>query len=162
MAKKKASGSHETLARKKQEKSERLQKKRRVRLLQFGAIAVVAAAVVVVLAVRANRSEQFRQDLSQLGNGVPAAVQVWDVSCPICNQNRANVARIEDDYSDDDLLIRYVDVRTDEGVRFASQYTDRRRQTMLLFDGEGELVDIVTGPIEQQSMRILFDDLAGR
>jgi hypothetical protein len=157
MARKKASGSPQTHERKRQEKAERAARRRRTRLIQAGGVVAVAAAVIVVLTAMTNRREALVQDLSQIGNGVPAVVQVWDITCPICNENRANVERIDQDYSDDELLIRVADMRNDDAVRFAARYTDRRRQTMLFFDGSGELTDIVTGGIEVDTLRSLFD-----
>ena len=157
MAKRKASGSPETQARKQQAKAERARIKRRSRLIYVGAAVAGVLAAIVLLTAMNNRNERLAQDLSQLGEGVPAVVQVWDITCPICNQNKTNVERIDQDYSDDELLVRYVDMRTEEAVRFARRYTQNSRQTMLFFDGAGELTNIVTGPLEVNDLRILFD-----
>jgi hypothetical protein len=88
-----------------------------------------------------NEGDRRVHDLTPVGGGVPAVVQVHDITCPICSELRANVASIEDEFSEDDLLIRVADIATDEGLAFARRYTANRRVTLLYFDGEGNLVD---------------------
>lgn len=157
MAAKKSSGSPQSRARKNEQKRERAQQKRRAIWIRVGAVAVVAAAAVIVVVAVANRRAESARDLSQIGQGVPAVVQVHDVTCPICTDLRANVRRIEREYDDATLLVRVADIRDEDGLAFATRYTGARRQTLLFLDGEGNLVDERAGLLEVESLRTLFD-----
>jgi hypothetical protein len=154
--KQKAQGSPETRARKSEEKQQRKARRRRNRTVAIGAV-----GALVVLATGAglymyNRGEDQVRDLSAVGRGVPAVVQVHDATCPICSELRANVERIDHGFSEDELLIRVADVHTDAGVEFAARYTTARRATLLFIDGDGELVDVHTGALEPADLELLF------
>lgn len=135
----------------------RAEQKRRALWIRVGAAAAIVAVAAVVLIAASSRRAARAHDLSQIGTGVPAVVQVHDVTCPICTDLRANVRRIERDYDDETLLVRVADIRDDDGLAFAARYTDQRRQTLLFLDGEGNLVDQRVGLLEVESLRTLFD-----
>ena len=161
-----SSGSHESLERKRAEKALRARRRK-----QKSVIRAVAVAAVIVVAgggalfaynQAANQRESHARDLSAIGTGVPAVVQVHDVTCPVCTELRANVERIEDDFSDADLLIRVADIRVDEGLAFARRYTTARRATLLFIDGDGELVDVQSGMQSAADLRRAFEQHATR
>ena len=102
------------------------------------------------------------RDLSNVGRGVPSIVQVHDVQCPVCSELRRNVERVARDFSDEDLVIRIADIRSDDGLAFASRHTTARCTTLLFIDGEGELVDIRSGLQSEESLRRDFEEHAGR
>ncbi|MGM0673550.1 MAG: hypothetical protein ACQETQ_02515 [Spirochaetota bacterium] len=138
-------GSPASRKRKQQEKAQRAHRRRRNRLVLAGAavVLVLIAGGGVLYGLR--QSEEQVRDLSAVGDGVPAVVQVHDSTCPVCNELRGNVASIEDEFTDDELLIRVADVHTDDGVDFAADYTTARQATLLFIDGDGELLDVQTG-----------------
>jgi len=145
------SGAPQTHARKRAEKERRARIRRRNQLAVVAIVTVLLAAGVVATIAAVERSEEQLRDLSAVGQGVPAIVQVHDTTCPVCTQLRANIERIEDEFSDDELVIRLADVHSDEGLRFVGRYTTQRRVTLLFFDGDGELTDVQTGlqPVSQ-------------
>lgn len=130
---------------------------RRRRRVVFGVAGVVLAfgAVAAVFAVM-NVQDRRAGDLSLVGNGVPAVVQVHDIACPVCNELRDNVQSIEDEFSDDDLVIRVADIATDEGLAFARRHTANRRVTLLFLDGDGNLVDEQVGLRSPEELRVAF------
>ncbi len=157
MATKQQAGSHITQARKRQEKADRKRRRNRRRLLLGIGAAVVVAAGVVVTIVLSAAAENRAYDLSGIGDGVPAVVQVHDATCPICSELRANVRRIEGEFSDEALLVRVADIHTSAGLDFAARYTNERRRTLLFIDGNGELVDVQTGLQDVAALRRSFE-----
>ncbi len=149
-------GSPDTQARKREEKARRQQRRRRNRVLIIVAVLVVVAAAGGWGLYAYNQGEERIRDLTAVGTGVPAVVQVHDSTCPVCSELRANVESIEDGYSEEELLIRIADVHTDEGVAFAARHTTARRATLLFLDAEGELVDVRSGAIPPEDLRLLF------
>jgi hypothetical protein len=131
--------------------------RRRNQLAVVVIVAVVLAVGVVATIAAAERSEEQLRDLTAVGRGVPAIVQVHDTTCPVCSQLRANIERIEDEFSDDELVIRVADVHSDDGLRFVGRYTSQRRVTLLFFDGDGELTDIQTGLQPVSQLRDAFE-----
>ncbi|MFW5827375.1 MAG: hypothetical protein ACOCU4_04750, partial [Alkalispirochaeta sp.] len=119
------------------------------------AVVLGIGAVAAVIAVSNGRGAGS-YDLTAVGTGVPAVVQVHDITCPVCSELRANVESIEDEFSDEDLLIRVADVATDEGLAFARQHTANRRVTLLFLDGDGTLVEERVGMRSAQDLREAF------
>lgn len=155
-----SAGSPKTQARKKQEKADRAQKrKRKQAALWLGGAVIVLLITGVAFSVGNARSRHI-YDLADVGNGIPAVVQVYEVTCPICNELRANVQRVDRRFSNDELLIRVADVNTDDGLAFAARYTDQRRFTLLFFDADGELVDVQVGLQEVADLRQVFQQHA--
>ena len=122
--------------------------------MSVGIAAVLLSGVVVVISAN-NRSAQSLYDLSAVGNGVPAVVHVHDHACPVCRDLRTNVSRIEDEFTDDVLVIRVADLHTDAGRAFALRYGAGFR-TLLFFDADGSLVTSQTGVQESAVLRRVF------
>lgn len=138
-------GSPEKQARRRDEKARRAARKRYRRFAIVGLVVLLIVLGVGATIAAIERSEDRVHDLTAVGQGVPAVVQVHDITCPVCSELRANIERIEDDFSDDQLVIRVADIHTDVGERFAARYTTQRRVTLLFLDGDGEITDIQTG-----------------
>lgn len=140
-------------ARKRAAKKKRLMTKRQFRLLAAASIAALLAGIGSIAFFAYQRGQEQVHDLSQVGNGVPAVVQVHDFTCPVCTELRGTVEGIEDEFDDSELLIRVADIHTDDGLSFAARYTTARRATLLFIDGNGELVDQHTGPAVASALR---------
>jgi hypothetical protein len=138
-------------------------KERRTRRILVGAViaAGVFLAVAGIIVVQRGRDERIH-DLADVGRGVPAVVQVHDITCPVCSELRANVRQVEGEFDPDTLVIRVADVATPEGLAFVGQYTDQRRVTLLFFDAEGELVDVQSGLQTPAELRLSFSAHVGR
>jgi hypothetical protein len=143
-------------ARKREEKAQRAQKRRRARILRSAALALLIALVGGGVLYALNQRANEVYDLSRIGRGTPAVVQVHDITCPVCTELRGNVERIQDEFADNDLLIRVADVDDEAGVAFAARYTDARRATLLFLDGDGELVQEYQGALSTGELRELF------
>jgi hypothetical protein len=154
--KSKTSGSPRAQARKREEKARRARKRKRLRIASAAGVGALLLIAGVAAVFAYNRNEERVRDLSDVGTGVPAVVQVHDATCPVCTELRGNVADIEGEFDDDELLIRVADVHSDEGLAFAARYTTARRATLLFIDGNGELVDVHTGAQDIPTLRQSF------
>lgn len=132
------------------------------RLVTGGVVATAAILAVLGLVAFQRGRDQRLHDLTAVGRGVPAVVQVYDITCPICSELRANVRTIEGEFAEDALVIRVADVATPGGLAFVRQYTDLRRVTLLFFDSAGELVDVQSGLQTPPELRRTFTAHAGR
>ena len=83
-------------------------------------------------------------DLSKIGNGVPAVVQVHDPNCPICRSLQKEVRAAMDDFADDELQYLVANIKHEDGRALARAH-DVPHVTLLLFDGGGERRLILRG-----------------
>lgn len=150
-------GSPANREKQREEKAREAKRRRRSRVVRGALIAAAVLAVGGGGLFALNMREEKVRDLSVVGTGIPAVVQVHDITCPVCTELRGNVERISGDYSERELLIRVADVATDEGLAFAARYTAARRATLLFIDGEGNLVEEHTGALPPADLRMLFD-----
>ena len=117
----------------------------------------VAAAVVAVGAgVAIHRHDvQARElhDLSAIGEGVPAIVQIHDPSCPMCRRLMGATRTAIEDFPD--VAYRVADITTDEGKAFQTEY-DVPHVTLLLFNAAGQRVQTLTGVRSAEELREVF------
>lgn len=94
-------------------------------------------------------------DLTRIGDGVPAVVQIHDPGCPICRrlQREARAAMT----AFDDGALRYVvaDITTPEGRRLAGVH-DVGHATLLLFDGAGQRRSVLRGEADRALLEDAF------
>ena len=100
-------------------------------------------------------SYDISHDLSVVGKGIPAIVQTHDTSCALCNQLRRNTDSAIKPFGDQ-LLCRIADISTPEGRRLQLRY-DVAHVTLLLFDGEGELRNVLTGVKSDEVLQRAFE-----
>lgn len=157
----KGPGSPQNREKEREARAHKAQAKRRKRFLKAGAVVAFALLVIGATVTVIERQEERLHDLTAVGRGTPAVVQVHDINCPVCNELRATVDSISSDYDSEGLLIRVADVHSEAGLAFAARYTDARRATLLFIDGGGELVDVRSGHHDADTLRALFDRHAG-
>jgi len=100
-------------------------------------------------------SYDISHDLSVVGKGIPAIVQIHDTSCALCNQLRSNTDSAIKPFGDR-LLYRIADISTAEGRRLQRRH-DVPHVTLLLFDGEGELRNVLTGVKSDEVLQRAFE-----
>lgn len=108
----------------------------------IGALIFGGGSWLLVEEVRAHIREA---DLTLVGNGKPSVVQIHDPNCSRCTalqrQARAAMCNLEDEGSMNFLV---ANLATAEGRAFAQHY-GAGSVTLLLFDGAGNLRDVVQG-----------------
>ena len=118
------------------------------------ALVVLVGAVGSGLAVYKHNYE-ISHDLSVIGKGVPTVVQIHDPKCSLCNQLRRNADTAIGHFGDR-LLYRIADITTPAGRRLQVRH-DVPHVTLLLFDGEGQLRNVLTGVKSDELLRRSFE-----
>lgn len=100
-------------------------------------------------------------DLGRIGLGVPTVVQIHDPQCTQCialqNEVRSALSGVEED----ELLYLVANIRTTSGRALANRY-GAPHVTLLLFDGAGNMTEILSGPNEADRLRDAFAAHIGR
>ena len=149
-------GSPQKQQQRKQEKARAAHSRRRKRVLSVVAVAVLVVAGIGAFSYADRLSREAARDLSTIGTGTPAVVQVHDPTCPICTELRNSVRSVEDDFDDSELLIRVADLTTEEGFAFATEYQSQSI-TLVFLDGDGDRVTSVSGRRSPEQVRDLFE-----
>ena len=95
-------------------------------------------------------------DLSKIGQGTPSIVQIHDPQCPLCQDLQRQTRRALKGFDDDELTYLVANVKTEQGSAFAA-YHGVPHVTLLLFDGAGEMVQVIRGPNNADVLRDMFD-----
>lgn len=90
-------------------------------------------------------------DLTRIGQGVPTVVQIHDPQCPSCAQLQRETRRAVSEFDETELQFVVANIRTQSGRSLADAH-GVGHVTLLLFDGEGERVDVIVG---NRSSRVL-------
>jgi len=121
-----------------------------------------AAASAVVLGggfwgVSSFRSYAAEHDLTRVGKGDLAIVQVHDPQCPTCTALQKQTRKALRDFDDCGLVYLVADIKTPEGAAFARRFNSPH-VTLLLFDGQGELRRRVQGMQQASALVEVFAD----
>jgi hypothetical protein len=119
-------------------------RRRALRRLAYGATALVALCGLTAALATYKRHHDAMHDLSAVGNGIPAVVQIHDPDCGLCQQLRSNLIKAADDVPAKTLQVLIADVSTAAGANFAFRH-DSPHVTLLFFDSEGRLVERLQG-----------------
>lgn len=119
-----------------------------------------AAASAVVLGgglwgVSSFRTYAAEHDLTRVGNGDLAIVQVHDPQCPTCTALQKQTRRALRDFDDCGMTYLIADIKTPEGAAFARRY-NAPHVTLLLFDGKGALQRRVQGLQQAEALAEVF------
>ncbi len=97
-------------------------------------------------------------DLTRIGNGKPTIVQIHDPNCSMCRalqrETRSALGQLDGDAFD------YViaNIKSQKGRSFANRY-GVQHVTLLLFDSEGRLKDILEGQRRSSELKRAFQQL---
>lgn len=126
------------------------------------ALRAVVASVVVVGAGTAIHKHDVQardlHDLSAIGEGKPAVVQIHDPSCPLCRRLMGATRKAIEDFPG--VAYRVADITTNEGKSFQAQY-DVPNVTLLLFDEQGSHLETLNGVRAADELRELFAQTFG-
>lgn len=121
----------------------------------------VAALAVSGTAFGLNALESGKRelhDLSVIGQGQPAIVQIHDPKCPTCRRLKNIIKNTLN--SDDDVLYRLADITTPEGKAMQQKY-NVPNVTLLYFDGRGKHVHTTQGLQTAEVLRSTLQQLFG-
>ena len=103
-------------------------------------------------------STMNEHDLSRVENGVPTIVQVHDPNCSMCLALQRETRKALDLFDDGQLDYVIANIKSSKGRAFANRY-GVQHVTLLLFNGEGELQDILQGQRGSHQLRAAFANL---
>ena len=131
----------------------RPQKSRRdvMKLMRMGAIALPVLGITGYLSVTAVQATISEADLSKIGGGTLAVVQIHDPQCPLCKTLQRQTRNALKSFDDDEFNFLVANIKKPSGAEFAAKY-GAPHVTLLLFDRRGEMVQIVRGPIESDRL----------
>jgi hypothetical protein len=119
--------------------------------ITFALLAVVVGSGLAAF----KHSYDASHDLSVIGKGVPAVVQIHDPNCPLCNQLRRNASSAAERFGKR-LLFRIADISTPAGRQLQHAH-NVPHVTLLLFDGKGQLRNVLTGVKSDELLYQVFD-----
>ena len=121
------------------------------RTVVFSAI-LMSIAGVGIASLKHNYDVQH--DLSVIGKGRPTVVQIHDPKCQLCLRLRRNADAAVDRIGSD-ILFRVADITTPKGRRLQSKH-DVKNVTLLLFDGSGQLNQVLSGVKDEDLLHRTF------
>ncbi len=122
------------------EKSARRRWQNICRMVVFSTILVSIAGVGFA---SFKHSYDVQHDLSVIGKGKPTVVQIHDPKCQLCLRLRRNADAAVDRIGSE-ILFRVADITTPKGRRLQRKH-DVKNVTLLLFDGSGKLIQVLSG-----------------
>ena len=135
-----------------------MDRRRFMQLARNGAIAAVALGGVGVFGTRSVMAKIAEHDLTRVGQGVPTVVQVHDPNCNLCRTLQKEARKAVASFDGDDLLFLVANLKTTDGEQFAARYRVPH-VTLLLFDGDGKLVETLQGVRQRDELRGRFATL---
>ncbi|MBX2870250.1 MAG: thioredoxin family protein [Acidiferrobacterales bacterium] len=126
--------------------------------LVVGALVLALGSAAAISAYKKNWAEAH--DLSVIGQGIPAIIQVHDPKCPKCKKLMENTKVALRDY-DDKFVFKIADITTGAG-RSLQRDHDARIISLLIFNGRGELKRRISGVKDPDVLDIEFDDFLKR
>lgn len=128
--------------------------------LRNGAIAAPFVAGAGIFSVRSVQATICEADLSKIGQGIPAVVQIHDPTCPMCNALQKQTRRALRPYGADQFRYLVANIQTLEGGAMAARY-GVPHVTLLFFDGDGQMVDMFQGPTQMPALRAKITEHLG-
>ncbi len=123
--------------------------------IRTGAVAAIAGGGVSWYLIDTVRATIREQDLSHIGNGVPAVVQIHDPQCPKCVALQRETRDALCGFDETELQFLVANIRSAEGGKLAAAH-GVGHVTLLLFDGSGLRRAVLTGPNESKYLTSAF------
>lgn len=83
-------------------------------------------------------------DLTRIGNGIPAVVQIHDPECPRCRALQRETRDAMSNFREDELQYLIANIRLGKGRQLATKH-GVGHVTLLLFDGKGNRMGVLAG-----------------
>ncbi|AXI47519.1 hypothetical protein C1J03_16810 [Sulfitobacter sp. SK012] len=115
-----------------------------LKLVRNGAIGAVALGGAGYLGRGWFNEFLEEHDLTRLGQGKPAVVQVHDPTCPICTALQGETRAAMKQFGECDLLYLIADIKQENGADFAAKH-NVPHVTLVLFDGAGGATQVLSG-----------------
>lgn len=124
-------------------------------ILGGGAFATVAVLGGGFWGVSSFRGYAAEHDLTRVGQGDPAIVQIHDPQCPTCTALQKQTRRALRAFDGCGMAYLVADITTPDGAAFARRF-NAPHVTLLLFDGQGGLLRRVQGLQQAADLENVF------
>ena len=94
-------------------------------------------------------------DLTRIGNGIPAVVQIHDPECPRCRALQREARKAMSNFDDNELQYLVANIRSTSGRRLANRHRVGHI-TLLLFDGKGRRRQVLVGQNSSEALEDAF------
>ena len=116
---------------------------------------VVVAGGLGLWGVSNVRADLAEQDLSVIGSGVPAVVQVHDPTCPVCIALQRETRAALEMLPENAVAYRVASLTSDVGSAFANLHGSSHA-TLLLFDSTGTITRRIQAPQDRDALYAAF------
>jgi hypothetical protein len=124
-------------------------------LLGLGAVGILGLAGAGFAGRRMTRRYVSEHDLSKIGKGVPAVVQVHDPQCSMCTQLQRETRKALKQFENGELVYAIADITQIAGQVFARRHSVSH-VTLVLFDGQGQVVNVLSGVRQKEELAQVF------
>lgn len=121
-----------------------------------GAVGLAVVGTIGYLTVSSVMATHAEMDLTRIGNGTPAVVQIHDPGCPTCTALQREARDAVGMLDDGVLTFVVANIKTDEGRDFANRH-GVGHVTLLLLDGDGAVRNVLTGMRSADELRVTFE-----
>ncbi|MDA8586228.1 hypothetical protein N9L47_08115 [Rhodobacteraceae bacterium] len=132
-----------------------------MRLARNGLIGTVAVGGVGWWAVSGVQAVAAEQDLSRVGQGKPAIVQIHDPQCALCTELQRQARKALKEIDDEDLLYLVASTRTDDGAAFANAL-GLSHVTLVLMNADGQVESVLEGVRQSDELKGHFQALSSK
>ena len=123
--------------------------------IRTGAVATIVGGGASWFLIDSVRATMREQDLSRIGNGVPAVVQIHDPQCRQCVALQREAREALCEFDDSKLQFLVANIRSPEGRRLAATH-GVGHVTLVLFDASGQKRGVLAGPNESEYLTDAF------
>ena len=92
---------------------------------------------------------------TRIGDGKPSIVQIHDAQCTSCHTLQRQSRQILKSFTEDSYTFLVANIKTKKGLKLARRH-GVGHVTLLLFDAEGQMVQVVRGPIATENLRAII------
>lgn len=132
-----------------------------LKLLRNGGIGAVAVGGVGWWVVSGVQAVAAEQDLSRVGQGKPAVVQIHDPQCALCTELQRQARKALKGFDEDELLYLVASTRTEDGAAFAAGL-GLSHVTLVLMNGDGQVESVLQGVRQSDELKVHFEALASK
>ncbi|MFT6201392.1 MAG: thioredoxin-like negative regulator of GroEL, partial [Candidatus Endobugula sp.] len=105
-----------------------------------------------------NNNNKVEYDLSVIGNGTAAVVQIHDHNCQLCRQLKNNLNDVKASFKEN-IQFKTANILAKKGADFARQH-QVAHVTLLFFNKKGQRVNTLQGVSSKDEIRHALEQLA--
>ncbi|MFT6102002.1 MAG: thioredoxin-related protein [Candidatus Endobugula sp.] len=149
------------MANKKKIKKKNLPKNKGInwkKAIKRSAFYTVLLTLIVATLLIYNNNNKVEYDLSVIGNGTAAVVQIHDHNCQLCRQLKNNLNDVKASFKEN-IQFKTANILAKKGADFARQH-QVAHVTLLFFNKKGQRVNTLQGVSSKDEIRHALEQLA--